>query len=181
MSATVCLLANTLYYLEGGGHMWVYLNWALGARALGCQVIWLEEASPSTPAHEVRNMVAALKARLELYGLAESVALGSWTSEPLPREATEGCLDLASASEAELLLNGDGGMRSYPYGDDRVNPQVLRRVRGALQRTDYRAACLYGGDPIRLPADAPYRLGRLAMGPDTDLRAELSYGGPIGW
>ncbi len=105
MSTTVCLLANTLYYLEAGGHMWVYLNWALGARALGCQVIWLEEASPSTPAHEVRNKVAALKGHLELYGLAESVALGSWTSEPLPREATEGCLDLPSASEAELLLN----------------------------------------------------------------------------
>lgn len=105
MSTTVCLLANTLHYLQGGGHMWVYLNWALGARAFGCQVIWLEEASPSTPTHELQNRVAALKDRLELYGLAESVALGSWTSEPLPRESTEGCLDLASASEAELLLN----------------------------------------------------------------------------
>jgi len=42
MSITVCLLANSLYYPEVGGLMWVYLNWILGLRALGCQVIWLE-------------------------------------------------------------------------------------------------------------------------------------------
>ena len=29
MSVTVWLLANTLSYPEGGGHLWVYLNWAL--------------------------------------------------------------------------------------------------------------------------------------------------------
>ncbi len=69
---------------------------------------------------------------------------------------------------------GDDGMSSYPYGDDGVSSQVLRKVRGALKRTNYRAACLYGGGPIRLPADEPYHLARLAMGPDTDLRAELS-------
>ena len=35
MSATVCLCAKTLHYLEGGGHLWVYLNWALGLRDNG--------------------------------------------------------------------------------------------------------------------------------------------------
>jgi len=55
MSATVCLLANALSYPEGGGHLWVYLNWALGLRALGCQVIWLERVFPRTPPHEVRE------------------------------------------------------------------------------------------------------------------------------
>lgn len=58
--------------------------------------------------------------------------------------------------------------------------QVLWKVRGVLNQNDYRAACLYWGDPLRVPADAPYRLARLETGPDTDLRAELSYGGPIG-
>jgi hypothetical protein len=32
---------------------------------------------------------------------------------------------------------------------------------------------LYGGGPNRLPAADPYRLTRLAVGPDTDLQAEL--------
>ncbi len=42
MRPLVGLSANTLSYPQGGGHMWVYLNWALGLRALGCRVIWLE-------------------------------------------------------------------------------------------------------------------------------------------
>jgi hypothetical protein len=37
MSITACLAADTLYYPTGGGHLWVYLNWALGLRALGCR------------------------------------------------------------------------------------------------------------------------------------------------
>jgi hypothetical protein len=105
MSTTVCLLANTLYYPQGGGHLWVYLNWALGLRALGCRVAWLETTTPSTPAHEVQAYVAVLKSRLEQYGLAESVALCSWTGEPLRPGAAEGCLDLEAAAEADLLLN----------------------------------------------------------------------------
>lgn len=119
MSNTVCLLANTLYYAEGGGHMWVYLNWALGLRALGCRVIWLEGVEPVTPAHEVPVRVAALKSRLKRYGLAESVALCSWTDEPLRPGVAEGCLDLEAAAEADLLLN-------LAYG---VPPELMGRFR----------------------------------------------------
>ena len=68
---------------------------------------------------------------------------------------------------------GDDGVSSYPYGDDGASSQVLRKVRETLKRAGYRAACLYGGGPIRLPAADPYRLTRLAVGPDTDLQAEL--------
>ena len=37
VSLVVWLGANTLDYPDGAGHQWVYLNWALGLRALGCQ------------------------------------------------------------------------------------------------------------------------------------------------
>ncbi len=103
---TVCLYAKTLYYPQGGGHLWVYLNWALGLRALGCQVIWLEEGHASTPAPELQAYVDSLKSRLERYGLAESVALCSSGDEPLPWDGLSGCLNLeAAADEADLLLN----------------------------------------------------------------------------
>ena len=104
MSLTVCLAANTIDYPEGGGHMWVYLNWALGLRALGCQVIWLEGVWPGAGAHDVRAKVAGLKNRLEPYGLKEQVALFSWTDEPVPSEAAKGCLGVEAAA-ADLLLN----------------------------------------------------------------------------
>jgi hypothetical protein len=105
MSVTVCLSANTLDYPEGGGHLWAHLNWALGLRALGCQVIWLEPVHPDTPAHQVRALVAALTHRLRRYGLADGLALGSLTGEPLARGATDGCLDLDAAAEANLFLD----------------------------------------------------------------------------
>ena len=105
----VCLFANTLSYPEGGGHLWVYLNWALGLRSVGCQVTWLEDTAPSIrrrmPPHEVQRLVAALKARLARHDLADSVALCSSSPEPLPQDAVEGCLDLEAAAEADLLLD----------------------------------------------------------------------------
>lgn len=106
MNTTVCLLANTLYYPDGGGgHQWAFLNWALGLRAAGCRVIWMEAVRPDEPAHEVQALVAHLKGRLARYGLADTVALCPWTSEPLLPGSVHGCLDLDDASEADLLLN----------------------------------------------------------------------------
>jgi len=60
---------------------------------------------------------------------------------------------------------------SYPYGDCGPEPGAARRV---LERTGYRAACLYGGGPHRVPVADPYRLARLAVGPDTDLACCLA-------
>jgi peptidoglycan/xylan/chitin deacetylase (PgdA/CDA1 family) len=71
---------------------------------------------------------------------------------------------------------GDDGVSSYPYSGDSASAQVLGRVRETLKRAGYRAACLYGGGPNRLPAADPYRLTRIPVGPDTDLQAELREG-----
>jgi peptidoglycan/xylan/chitin deacetylase (PgdA/CDA1 family) len=62
-------------------------------------------------------------------------------------------------------------MFSYPYGDAGGDAVQTRRI---LERAGYRAACLYGGGPNSLPAVDAYALTRIAMGPDTDLKAELS-------
>lgn len=106
MSATVCLFsAGALGYPNGGGYLWIYLNWALGLRSLGCRVIWLEGVDPATPVEEVQQSVALFKARLEPYGLADSLALCSWNGQPLQPGVTDGCLDLDAAAEADLLIN----------------------------------------------------------------------------
>ncbi len=105
MSTTVCLSAKTLGYTTGGGHLWVYLNWALGLRGLGCRVIWMETVLPETPVHEVRPYVDTLKSQLDRYGLADSVALCSFTDEQLPRKTVGECLDIDAAAEADLLLD----------------------------------------------------------------------------
>ena len=63
---------------------------------------------------------------------------------------------------------------SFPYGDDGADPGVTGE---ALKRAGYRAACLYGGGPIRVPVANPFRLARLAMVPDTDLHMALDLKG----
>src|SRR5438046_2570967 len=105
MAVTVCFSANTLSYPAGGGHLWVYLNWALGLRALGCRVIWLEAVGPKLSEQKVRSHVAALRTRLERYGLAEHLVLCCRPGVQLPPDVTAECLDLDAAAEADLLLN----------------------------------------------------------------------------
>jgi hypothetical protein len=98
MSTRVCLCPTaTLDPSTGAGHLWVYLNWALGLRALGCEVIWLEAVDPGLPAPELAARIADLKHRLEPFGLADSVAVHSETEQSLPTEAVADCLDLQAA------------------------------------------------------------------------------------
>src|ERR1051326_2083773 len=100
MSLTVCVApADTIGYPQGGVHLWVYLQWALALKALGCRVIWLEgidtDAGDGSAARrrrwrtsDVRTCVAILKERLVSFGLPDALALYPRGSEPLPRELT---------------------------------------------------------------------------------------------
>lgn len=76
-----------------------------------------------------------------------------------------------AAIEAQLARTVE--LFAFPYGDDAELPADLRT---ALARAGYRGACGYGGAPFSLPAKDPYRLERLAMGPDTDLATSLDRG-----
>ena len=105
MRTTVCLQANTLSYPEGGGHRWVYLNWALGLRSVGCQVIWLEGVSARRSPEWIQSMLEVLRAHLEPYGFADAVALCSTTGKPLPTLASQENSNPDEAYEADLLLN----------------------------------------------------------------------------
>ena len=102
MSATVCIAARTVDYPTGGGHAWVYLNWALGLRALGCRVIWLEEMPVRGDPGE---RIGALEDRLRSYGFDE-IALTEHDGSSPTLPAARRHLDLdAAADEADLLLN----------------------------------------------------------------------------
>lgn len=60
---------------------------------------------------------------------------------------------------------------AYPYGDAGTDRESAGE---AARRAGYRAAFLYKGGKVGNPAQAPYRLPRLAMGPDTNLRKKLA-------
>jgi hypothetical protein len=107
VSLRVCLLANALDYPDGGGHLWVYLNWALGLRSLGCEVTWLEceRRNGLRRQDDIACRIAALKSRLAPYGLADRVAVHPANGSAISREMVGDCLDLDAADDADLLLN----------------------------------------------------------------------------
>jgi hypothetical protein len=106
---TVCMTPLTLGYPQGGGHLWVYLNWALSLQAVGCRVLWLEdigEHAANNPGPDVERDIATLEARLEAHGLGGALALTSFSRHELDPRLVEGRLDLdAAAAEAELMLD----------------------------------------------------------------------------
>jgi hypothetical protein len=105
MSLRVWLAANTLLYPQGGGHLWAYLNWALGLRAVGCDVVWLEGVDRDLSVAEVRRHADILRERLAPHGLGDRIALAANHPASLPAEATRGYLDAGAARGADLLVN----------------------------------------------------------------------------
>ena len=77
---------------------------------------------------------------------------------------------LRSKSVLEQGLNKRVEIFAFPYGDGGLD---FKSVSEALERAGYGAACLYDGELNRLPIADQYRLSRVAMGPDTNLEAEL--------
>jgi len=106
MNPTICLATNgTLRWPKAAGLLWVFLNWALGLRALGCRVLWLERITADLRANEVPNLILNLRRCLEAYGLENCLALSWETKASLPSDILDGCLSFEEARDADLLLN----------------------------------------------------------------------------
>jgi peptidoglycan/xylan/chitin deacetylase (PgdA/CDA1 family) len=73
-----------------------------------------------------------------------------------------------SKTTLEFNLGESVELMAFPYGDPGPSDED-----DWLSAAGYHAACLYGGGPVRLPVSNPYRLERIAMGPDTDLATAL--------
>ena len=124
---TVCIGANCLYSPRLGGHTWVYLNWALGARSNGCDVIWFEGVSPRTPAQEVEQLLQSLRTNLEPFGLGDSIVLSPWSDEPLEPRVADLVRESERAYQADAFINLSYGL---------FGPAVERFRRRALINID---------------------------------------------
>lgn len=101
----VCVGVKTLHVPRAGGVMWAFLNWALGLRALGCDVIWAEEVRTEDSPDHVAALAADARERLAPFGLADRLAilpLGANTGRP---PAVHGCLPFEAVVDADLLVN----------------------------------------------------------------------------
>jgi hypothetical protein len=87
-----------LRYLAGGGYTWLFLNWALGLRAIGCTVVWLDSVAPGTPPERIAPDVAELRRRLTAWNLAERLVV-------VRPEGSVVAGELDDAAGADLLID----------------------------------------------------------------------------
>jgi hypothetical protein len=101
----ICLSTAYTLFNPLGGHLWVFLNWALGLQANGCEVYWLDAVDPATPSAALDMMLGRLKSRIGPYGFADRIALTSLSEQPLPPAFTRLALPLEATVDAALLIN----------------------------------------------------------------------------
>jgi hypothetical protein len=101
----ICLLAQTLAYVEGGGHFWIYMNWALGFQRAGVRVIWLETVARTCTPEKFLADRALLIERLRTYGMTATLAFIREDGQTLSEEF--GALPTLSgiAEESDLLVS----------------------------------------------------------------------------
>jgi hypothetical protein len=109
MKTTVCLSASTLNYPKGSGHLWVYLNWALGFLSIGCKVIWLEKIEMGIPEKDLLVYINELKLKLSAFGINH---LALWHEDPSTNSINiKGCISVEEAAmQSDILLNQVYGM-----------------------------------------------------------------------
>src|SRR5437867_8586856 len=99
-------------YPEIGGHFWVYLQYALGLRQLGCDVYWLEAFRTRGRREEDAIALATFRARMERYGLGDKcIVYATHSGRPSSGEVPTRYLNMhrddaeAVYQKADLLLN----------------------------------------------------------------------------
>jgi len=125
MPTIVIAPSNVAAFPEGGGHFWVYLQYVLGLRQLGCDVYWLEAFRSKGRAEREAAALATFRARMEQHGLGGKVILYvTHSKEPSPEAPTE-YLDMTRA-EAEAIFERADLLVNFHYA---TSPGLLAYFR----------------------------------------------------
>ena len=125
MKPTVVLSAfNVANFPEGGGHFWVYMQYALGLRQLGCDVWWMERFIRGTNDHRDAATIATFFDRMEEFGFGGKALLIAARDRHMPW--TESLLVGPSLSEAHALMRRTDLLLNFHYA---IEPDLLGRFR----------------------------------------------------
>jgi hypothetical protein len=108
-------------YLEGGGHFWVYMQYALGLKQMGCEVYWLEAfRSQGDPELDV-PLIAKFRKRMEQFGLGGKVIL---YHDPGKGDVSPDLPEFIgiSRSKAEAILGQADLLLNFHYA---ISPSLL--------------------------------------------------------
>jgi hypothetical protein len=102
----VCLSTNQTVLYPQGGHLWVFINWALGLRSCGCEVTWLDVVPTSLSLGELLAKYKYLQKRLSPFKLDANLVVDFLSKEKLSGRLDQialPCLD--SLGPFDLLVD----------------------------------------------------------------------------
>jgi glycosyltransferase involved in cell wall biosynthesis len=120
MATVVVAPSNVVNFPEGGGHFWVYMQYAQGLRRLGCEVYWLEGFRSRGDEGRDAAALAAFRARMERYGLGDKLILYRGAGP-------DDCLSLTRA-EAEAVFRRADLLLNFHYRTDAALLSRFRRT-----------------------------------------------------
>ncbi len=116
---------NVLNFSEGGGHFWVYMQYAQGLRESGCEVYWLEGFRSNGDERSEAMRLASLGARMERFGLGGKLILYPG-GEPGARVGLPQRYIGRSREDAEAIFASADLLLNFHYG---IAPELLARFR----------------------------------------------------
>ena len=122
MATVVLSPFDVANFPEGGGHFWVYMQYAQGLRRLGCEVYWLEQFRRGKDRDRETRALITFFRRLERFGLGERTLLytiGDGPDAPIEYIGVTRATAEAVLRRADLVLN-------FHYA---VDPRVLACAR----------------------------------------------------
>jgi hypothetical protein len=125
MVTVVISVYKVANFPDGGGHLWVYMQYAQGLRRLGCEVYWLEQVRlPEDPEREA-YLLATFYERMKRCGLEGRTFLYEVET---PRSGGTSSLRFIGRtwSEAEALLRRADLLLNFHY---RIDPRLLACAR----------------------------------------------------
>src|SRR5438128_7546481 len=122
MTTVVLSPFDVVGFPEGGGHFWVYMQYALGLRRLGCEVYWLEQVRRRADPDRDARALATFRERMERFGMGRRVllyTLDGGGSAPIEFLGV-------SRAEAEAVLRRADLVLNFHYG---IDPRMLAFAR----------------------------------------------------
>jgi hypothetical protein len=118
---------NVVNFSEGGGHFWVYMQYAQGLRQMGCEVYWLESFRPNGDHGMDAAQLAPICARMERFGLRDKFILymspGANGASGLPSEYVG-----LTPAEAESIFERTDLLLNFHYAIDPALLACFRRT-----------------------------------------------------
>jgi hypothetical protein len=125
MPSVVVAAYNVATFPDGGGHLWVYLQYLLALRQLGYEVYWLEGFRTKGRTEQEAMALATFRARMEREGLGDNLILYLTHSKEGSAEPPADYMN-RSREEAEAIFERADLLLNFHY---LISPGLLAKFR----------------------------------------------------